>query len=37
MDGMAIPGERRQKAVAVLICFLSWTRLLTASASRERM
>lgn len=30
-------GERRQKANAVLIRFLSWTRLLGASVSSERM
>jgi hypothetical protein len=29
--------ERRQKANAVLIRFLSWTRLLGASVSREKM
>jgi hypothetical protein len=29
--------ERRQKANAVLIGFLSWTRLLWASVSRERI
>jgi hypothetical protein len=30
-------AERRQKAGAVLIRFLSWTRLLEASVSSERM
>ena len=33
----ADPWERRQKANAVLICFLSWTRLLGASVSKKRM
>jgi hypothetical protein len=32
-DGVADTGERRQKAGAVLIRFLSWTRLLVASVS----
>jgi hypothetical protein len=36
-DVGADTGERRQKANAVLIRFLSWTRLLGASVSSERM
>ncbi len=34
---MADSWERRQKADAVLIRFLSWTRLLGASVSKQRM
>src|SRR5216684_5313795 len=37
VDAVADTGERRQKAGAVLIRFLSWTRLLRASASRQRV
>jgi hypothetical protein len=32
---VAVAGERRQKANAVLIRFLSWTRLLSASVSKK--
>ena len=37
VDVGADTGERRQKVSAVLIGFLSWTRLLGASVSSERM
>ena len=33
----AVAGPRRQRPNAVLICILSWTRLLLASVSNERM
>jgi hypothetical protein len=33
VDGVADAGERRQKAGAVVMRFLSWTRLLVASVS----
>jgi hypothetical protein len=32
---VAVAGERRQKANAVFIRFLSWTRLLSASVSKR--
>jgi hypothetical protein len=37
VEDVAVAGPRRQKANAVLIRFLSWTRLLLASVSNERM
>jgi hypothetical protein len=37
VEDVAVAGPRRQKANAVLIRFLSWTRLLVASVSNERM